>query len=448
MDEMPDMSAHRDGDTIVALSSGQGRAGIAVIRISGAGSREAVENLAGPVAPPRRASLRRLRNASGETLDRALVLWLPGPGSFSGEDMAELHVHGGRAVVESVIAALLALPDTRLAEAGDFTRRAFENGRLDLTAVEGLADLIDADTEAQRRQAVAQADGALAALYDGWRDSILRAQARIEAMLDFSDEADVPADVEYGLDAEIEALRNAIGRHLEDGRRGEILRDGFRAVIAGPPNAGKSTLLNTLAGRDAAIVADEPGTTRDLIDVRLDLGGYPVIVTDTAGLRGGTSAVEAEGVRRALARAEDADLVIWLTDATMDAAPPPPALASHPNMISVRNKSDIARGAARDGIAVSARTSHGVNGLIEILSVQARTALRPGDGPALTRARHRHALDAASAALTRFLSEKDAAPEMRAEELRLAATQIGRVTGRIDVEDVLGEIFVRFCIGK
>ncbi len=444
---MPDLAARGGGDTIVALSSGQGRAGVAVIRISGAGSRVALENLAGPVPPPRRASLRRLRNRAGETLDRALVLWLPGPGSFTGEDMAELHVHGGRAVVESVIAALLALPGMKLAEAGDFTRRAFESGKLDLTAVEGLADLVDAETEAQRRQAIAQADGALAALYDRWRDTILRAQARIEAMLDFSDEADVPAAAP-GLDAAIGALREAILRHLADGRRGEILRDGYRVVIAGPPNAGKSTLLNALAGRDAAIVSDEPGTTRDLIDVRLDLGGYPVLVTDTAGLRAGTSAVEAEGVRRALTRAEDADLVIWLTDATTDAAPPPPGLTSHPNLISVRNKSDIAEATLGDTIAISARTADGVDRLIEILTGHARTALRPGEGPALTRARHRHALDEASAALTRFLSAKDAAPEMRAEELRLAATQIGRVTGRIDVEDVLGEIFARFCIGK
>ncbi len=272
--------------TIFALSSGQGRAGVAVVRVSGPGTAAAVTAIAGGLPAPRRASLRRLRAPeTGETLDRALVLWLPGPTSFTGDDMAEFHVHGGRAVLAGLLEALGRLPGFRPATPGEFTRRAFEAGKLDLTEAEGLADLIDAETEAQRRQALRQASGAARLLYDGWRSDIIRAMAAIETALDFSDEADVPEAAHAAALPVAEALETAISRHLADGRRGEILRDGLHVVIAGPPNAGKSSLLNALAGRDAAIVSHEPGTTRDVIDVRLDLGGYPLILSDTAGIR-------------------------------------------------------------------------------------------------------------------------------------------------------------------
>ena len=298
--------------------------------------------LCGPPPPPRQASLRKVRSpGTGELLDRGLALWLPGPASFTGEDIAELHIHGGRAVTGRVIEALTSLRGVRLAEPGEFARRAFENGRIDLTEVEGLADLIAAETEAQARQAIAQAEGGARALYKSWREELVKAQALAEAGLDFADEADVAADAAVQADASVAKLLAAMSTHLAD-RRGERLRDGFRVVIAGPPNAGKSSLLNALAQRDVAIVSEEAGTTRDVIEVHLDLGGLPVIVTDTAGIREAEGAVEAEGVRRALARVENADLVLWMVDATAprleDKSAYIPANAVH---IRVLNKVDL-----------------------------------------------------------------------------------------------------------
>ena len=276
-------------DTIYALSSGAGRAGVAVVRVSGSRTRDAVMALAGPLPKPRTAALRQLQaHADAGPIDQALVLWFPGPGSYTGEDVAELHVHGGRAVIEAVLAALGAMDGLRLAEPGEFTRRAFLNGKLDLTAAEGIADLIDAETEAQRRQALRQANGALDALYEGWRTQLIEAMALLEAALDFADEGDVPDDVIAPAWAGLTGLAKAIAAHLADGRRGEILRDGFHVVLAGAPNAGTSSLLNVLARRDVAIVSPEAGTTRDVIEVRLDLGGSPVILSDTAGVRPAT----------------------------------------------------------------------------------------------------------------------------------------------------------------
>ncbi len=291
-------------DTICALASGAGRAAIAVIRISGPATGQILRALCGVGLVPRQAHLRTLRDPrTGTQLDRGIAISFPAPASFTGEDMAELHVHGGRAVIASVIDAILSVPGSRLAEPGEFASRAFENGKLDLTEVEGLADLINAETEAQRRQALAQAEGSLRTLYEAWRERLVRAQALTEAGLDFTDEADVAADVASGSDAIVSNLVAEIGRHLAD-RSGERLRDGFRVVIAGAPNAGKSSLLNALARRDAAIVSEEAGTTRDIIEVHLDLDGLPVILIDTAGLREAVGAIEAEGIRRALARAE------------------------------------------------------------------------------------------------------------------------------------------------
>jgi tRNA modification GTPase len=441
-------------DTICALASAPGRAGVAVIRISGPGAGDALRQLSGPPPPPRQASLRKIKSpGTGEVLDRGLALWLPGPASFTGEDIAELHIHGGRAVVGRVVEALISLRGVRLAEPGEFARRAFENGKLDLTEVEGLADLINAETEAQRRQALAQAEGSLRALYEGWRADLVRAQALIEAGLDFADEGDVIADVAAKVDPIVAELLAAIARHLAD-KSGERLRDGFRVVIAGAPNAGKSSLLNALAKRDAAIVSEEAGTTRDVIEVHLDLGGVPVMLIDTAGLREAEGKVEAEGIRRALARAGDADLVLWIVDATAPQWDAPRGIASRTpgeggaTAVTVLNKIDLAlgEGASRDAWRVSAKTGEGVERLVDALAEKA--ALGQGAGtPVLTRARHRVELEAALAALERY-GDRALAPELKAEELRVAAHHLGRLTGRIDVEEVLGAIFAEFCIGK
>jgi tRNA modification GTPase len=445
---MPNSMSQRP-DTICAQASAPGRAGVAVIRISGRGAGDALRQLCGPPPPPRQARLRKLKDPrNGEVLDRGLALWLPGPSSFTGEDIAELHVHGGRAVVGRVIDALLSLKGVRLAEAGEFARRAFENGRLDLTEVEGLADLIAAETEAQARQALAQAEGGARALYERWREDLIKAQALAEAGLDFADEADVAADAAVEADASVAELLGAISRHLAD-RRGERLRDGFRVVIAGPPNVGKSSLLNALARRDAAIVSEEAGTTRDVIEVHLDLGGLPVIVTDTAGIREAVGAAEAEGVRRTLARVSDADLVLWMVDATAPQWEPKSAeILANAVHIRVLNKIDRVKSLhIADGVVLSAKTGAGVAELVEILSKRAEEGLAVGEPAVITRARHRAELEAAAQALARFREERGG-PEIKAEELRLAARHLGRLTGRINVEEVLGAIFSEFCIGK
>src|SRR5262245_55702674 len=441
-------------DTIVAPASGTSLAAIAVIRISGPNTRAVLDALCGGAPPPRHASLRAIGLANAPLIDRGLVLWFERPASFTGEDMAELHVHGGRAVIGAVIDAVLTLPGTRLAEPGEFARRAFENGKLDLTEVEGLADLINAETEAQRRLALAQAEGSLRALYEGWRADLVRAQALIEAGLDFADEGDVIADVAAKADPIVAELRAAIARHLAD-RTGERLRDGFRVVIAGAPNAGKSSLLNALAKRDAAIVSEEAGTTRDVIEVHLDLGGVPAMLIDTAGLREAEGKVEAEGIRRALTRAGDADLVLWIVDATAPQWDAPRGIAARtsgggsPTAVTVLNKIDLALGgAARDSLRVSAKTGEGIERLVDMLAEKAALGTGQGAGaPLLTRARHRVELEAALTALERY-GDRALAPELRAEELRVAAHHLGRLTGRIDVEEVLGAIFAEFCIGK
>jgi len=461
------MSGMSADDTIIAPASGAGRAAIAVIRISGPRTRSLLEALTGGVPPPRHASLRDIGPPARAVIDRGLVLWFPAPASFTGEDMAELHVHGSRAVIREVVDAVLALPGTRLAEPGEFARRAFENGKLDLTQVEGLADLIDAETEAQARQALAQAEGSLRALYESWREELVHAQALIEAGLDFADEGDVVADVSSKADAIVAKLRAAIARHLAD-RKGEVLRDGLRVVIAGAPNAGKSSLLNLLAKRDVAIVSEEAGTTRDVIEVHLDLGGIPVILADTAGLREAKGRVERAGIDRALKRVEEADLVLWVVDATAPVWTPPPhaillkspqsgaispqsgAIARQKNAITVLNKIDLAPGAGAgwEVIEVSAKTGQGIDHLIEILAEAAAVATGSGaGGPLLTRTRHRVELEGAEAALQRFADPR-LSPELKAEELRIAAHHLGRLTGRIDVEEVLGAIFAEFCIGK
>ena len=429
------------GDTIVALASGAGVSAVAVIRLSGPATRVVLENLTGSLPVPREASLRSIGG-----IDRGLLLWFPAPASFTGEDMAELQVHGGRAIVKAVVEAVLATDGTRLAEPGEFARRAFENGKLDLTEVEGLADLVSAETEAQRRQALAQSEGGLRRLYEGWRAELLKAQSLMEAGLDFSDEADVADDAVRQAETVVKPLLGEVENHLAD-HSGERLREGFHVAIAGPPNAGKSSILNALAKRDVAIVSEEAGTTRDVIEVHLDIGGLPVIVADTAGLREGGGAIESEGMRRALARAHGADLVLWIVDGADPHPSARPGFGGTPVLV-VRNKSDLAAVPPGAGqLAVSAKTGQGLEALIAELGGRSSEGLKAGGASPITRTRHRVELVSVRDALKRFVNHNLAA-ELRAEELRIAAHHLGRVTGRIDVEEVLGAIFSEFCIGK
>lgn len=448
------MSPSRE-PTIFALASAPGRSGVAVVRVSGEGAGRVIDFMAGPRPEPRRAAGRFIRHPeTGEKLDRGVVLWFPAPKSFTGEDVAELHLHGGRAVVQAVLGALALLPGLRMAEAGEFARRAFEAGKLDLAEVEGLADLIDAETEGQRRQALAQASGALSDLYDGWRASLIEALGLIEAGLDFADEGDIGAKTFADATSIIAVLVSAMNHHLDDGHRGEILRDGFRVALTGPANAGKSSLLNALARRDVAIVSAEAGTTRDVIEARLDLGGLPVIVSDTAGFRETKGAVEREGMRRSRVVAEAADLVIWLTDASAPQTMLPPELtAVADRTLLVLNKVDLLPGGAApalpdDMVQLSVKTGAGLGDLIKRLSVMARERIGHQGEPALTQFRHRQLVEACRDSLVTFLAGCRNEVELRAEDLRRAADALGRITGRVDVEDVLDHIFGRFCIGK
>ena len=449
-------------DTIFALSSGPPPAAVAVIRISGPSARFGLETLIRRLPEPRRASLAKLRDPeTGDVLDEGLALWFPGPRSETGEDMVELHLHGGRAVISATLAALSRLDGFRPAGPGEFTRRALENGCIDLTAVEGLADLIFAETEAQRGQAMRQLQGALGERVEAWRKRLIDSMAMVEARIDFSDEADVPEDLLGTALATARSLREEILRALADDRRGERLRDGLVIAIAGPPNAGKSSLLNRIARREAAIVSPYPGTTRDVIEVHLDLDGYPATVLDTAGIREPEDPVEQEGVRRALARARAADLVLWVVDttaATADSEPPPEGDAATTVWL-LRNKIDLLGTGAKVGadsdrarrrtFAVSAQTGAGIDALVAALAEHAGQVFVSGEPSIVTRERHRAALTETVEALGRAIEQGSGGQEdLVAEELRVAARRLGRITGRVDVEDILDVIFRDFCIGK
>jgi tRNA modification GTPase len=452
---------HPREQTIFALSSGRPPSAISIVRVSGPQTGAALTSLAGQIPMPRKATRALLRDAHRQPIDDAVVLWFPGPASVTGEDVAEFHVHGGRAVLAALFAALLGFADVRPAEPGEFTRRGFENGKLDLTEAEGLDDLIHADTDRQRRQALRQLKGLLGDKARDWRAQIIEASALIEAGIDFSDEGDVPAELIAPALAKIKMLLGEIQEVLAAQGRSERLREGLVVAIAGPPNVGKSTLMNQLARREVAIVSPHAGTTRDIIEVQLDLDGYPVTVIDTAGIRETDDPVEQEGVRRARARAAEADLVLWMMDAQHEQSPQEVAAP----LWTVRNKIDLdAVGAdspkpSQAGVigqerrpgsdfGISASRGDGIAGLISALVGFARDYLGSGEVSLISRARQRKLLEQAADSLQRSIEVIGKGEELTAEELRAAAYSLGRLLGRVDVEDILDKIFRDFCIGK
>jgi len=443
-------------DTIYATATAAGRAAVAVVRVSGPKTKAVLDALAGGVPPPRRAALRALQDDSGDEIDRALILFFEGPESYTGEDVAEFHVHGGTAVTGALLRAL-AGQGLRLAEPGEFTRRAFENGKLDLAQAEGVADLVDAETEAQRRQALDQLGGRLSQVHARWSDALVEALAMLEAAVDFPDE-EVPQDVAARARPVLERLVAELEAAAADAERGERVREGFRIALIGAPNAGKSTLLNALAGREAAIVTATPGTTRDIIEVPVVFAGYKALLADTAGLRETGDEIEAEGVRRARAWAAGADLRLWLVDGSSDAATPVP-MELRPEDLCLITKRDLPSGPAgawaagqakRLGLGTAEMTAKGPGDLawlVSTLEERIIDALAGAEPPAATRLRHQELLSEAADRLRHALGQ-DERLELAAEDVRLAARALDRITGRIDPEQVLGRIFSTFCIGK
>lgn len=429
----------RSGDTIVALSSGPPPSGVAVIRLSGPAVAALLGKVAGALPEPRRLTLRPIGQDS--LLDRGLVAWFPAPHSFTGEDCAELQVHGSPAGVRAIL-KLLVNEGARLAEAGEFTRRAFENGKLDLVEIEGLGDLLEAETESQRRQALARFEGGLSQRIDDWRDQLLDLRAEIEARLDFSDEGDVAESLPESFGAAIAALRAELAEALASIEHGRIVREGIRVALAGPPNAGKSSLLNALAKSDIAIVTDEAGTTRDVREVPLDIGGQLYILLDLAGLRETDSKAEAEGIRRARQAIDQADIVLWLMAPDLIETE---ALPAHPRLLRVATKLDLGSASAAD-LAVSAQTGEGLPTLLAEIERLGST-LAQGEPSLLSRERDRAALAGAMEALDQSARQLDM-PELAAESLRIASQALERLVGRIDAERVLDRLFASFCIGK
>ncbi|XP_038239891.2 tRNA modification GTPase GTPBP3, mitochondrial [Dermochelys coriacea] len=465
-------------DTIFALSSGHGKCGVAVVRTSGPASGAALRSLTRQqeLPRPRAVALRRIHDpSSAETLDRGLVIWFPGPHSFTGEDCSELHVHGGPAVVGGVLQALGHLPGLRPADPGEFTKRAFQNGKLGLTEVEGLGDLIHAETEAQRRQALRQMEGELGQLYQRWSEELTKALAHVEAFIDFSEDDNLEEGVLAQVDAAVQTLEEEVSRHLQDGRRGERLRGGVHVVIAGPTNAGKSSLLNLLCQRPAAIVSPVAGTTRDVVESALNIGGYPVVLSDTAGLRETQDVIEREGVSRARERLQRADVVLAVL-AAVDVAPepgcfadalravlPPGPPAQQAPCILVLNKADLleegrggallgacGEGALPPACLLSCKTGEGVDTLLSLLGTQLEQMC--GDplagSPSLTQARHRLHLTSCVGSLGRYHGYKSLDLVLAAEELRLARRHLGKITGRVSTEEILDIVFRDFCVGK
>ncbi|GAB1717769.1 MAG: tRNA modification GTPase trmE [Nitrobacter sp.] len=457
---------HPREQTIFALSSGRPPSAIAVVRVSGAQAGPALEDIAGMIPAARVAKRVMLRDSRGEVIDDAIVLWFRAPASATGEDVAEFHVHGGRAVLHALFAALSSIDNVRAAEPGEFTRRAFENGKIDLTEAEGLDDLIHADTERQRRQALRQLRGLLGDRAREWRRQLIEASALIEAGIDFADEGDVPEDLLKPAMAKIGQLRREIEQTLAASAQSERLRDGLTVAIAGPPNAGKSTLLNRLARRDAAIVSPYAGTTRDVIEVHLDLDGYPVMLIDTAGIRETEDPVEREGVRRAQERAAAADLVLWLADDDgEDARPPRPIGEGGVPLWEVRNKVDLSsleddgakpgqleakpgQGAATRYFRISAVRGDGIDNLVAALESFAGAWFGSGETAGITRFRHRNILRESAASLAKTEALVGQGDEFVAEELRISIQLMGRLLGRVDIDDILDSLFKDFCIGK
>lgn len=443
-------------DTIYAPATAAGRAAVAVVRVSGPRTREALDALCGGVPPARRATLRALQDESGDEIDRALILFFEGPESYTGEDVVEFHVHGGAAVMTALLNAL-AGQGLRLAEPGEFTRRAFENGKLDLAQAEGVADLVDAETDAQRRQALDQLGGRLSQVHARWSDMLVEALAMLEVAVDFPDE-EVPQDVTARARPALERMVAELEQAAADAERGERVREGYRIALIGAPNAGKSTLLNALAGREAAIVTATPGTTRDIIEVPMVLAGYKALLADTAGLRETGDEIEAEGVRRARAWAAGADLRLWLVDGSSDAAIQVP-MELRAGDLCLITKRDLPSGAIggwaaqqarRLGLGTAEMTSKGPGDLAWLKSTleeRVVDALAGAEPPAATRLRHQELLSEAADRLRHALGQ-DEHLELAAEDVRLAARALDRITGRIDPEQVLGRIFSTFCIGK
>ena len=440
-------------DTIYAVSSGTGRSAVAIMRISGSQTSALLESISGSLPPPRRLTLRTLKDSStGELLDKAMVVWLPGPGSFSGEDCAELHLHGSPAILSAIMELLSKWPGARPAEPGEFTHRAFLNGKMDLVEIEGLADLLEARTAAQRRQAFRQMSGQASSVFESWRNQLLEIRASIEAVLDFAEEPGVAEAAAPQIDRGIRALLETINGEVRRSAGSELLRAGFRVVLAGHPNTGKSSLLNALAGREAAIVSDIPGTTRDAIEVMLDLDGIPVIVTDTAGLRSNAEdPVELEGIRRTRQHISGADLTLWVWSVDVPGSELPDCLTK-PDLI-VQNKSDLANKSRllrndQGAILTSCRTRDGLQGVLAALRNLVKN--RYGDAESALFVSTRQKLTVTRS--IRFLNDAlDVGPnqlELKAENIRRATDEIARLTGKVDVEEWLGAIFSRFCIGK
>lgn len=439
------------GDTIYALSSGAGRAALAVLRLSGRETRSLVQALAGELPPPRTAVLRNIRDGAGEILDRAIVLWFPGPSSFTGEDCAEFHLHGSPGVIQAVMTACSAWPDVRPAEAGEFTRRAFINGKMDLVEAEGLADLLEARTAGQRRQAFRQMSGAASSVFEAWREQLLLIRADIEASVDFADEEGVAEAAAPAIDRRIAALLSEMDESLRRSTASEVIRDGVRVVLAGHPNTGKSSLLNALSQREAAIVSAIPGTTRDTIEVTMDIGGIPVILTDTAGLRTrATDLVEEEGIRRTRKHMAGADILVWVWSTDVPGSEVVETDAA-PDLV-LCNKADLEAereaGPPQGGLLVSTRTGQGMTLLLERLTGLLQDRYGAVESAFVVSARQKNAVQRSIRHLNDALNIPAASVELKAEDIRRASEEIGRLTGRVDVEEWLGAIFSRFCIGK